>query len=211
MTRKTLLTLLYAGVVLSAGALKVEASVFATAHPGTSGPDSITDGAGSIWVSYDGGTNSTGTDPFSFSTIVRYSPTGTVQHVYKIQGDVDGLKYNPFTGTVWALQNQDANAHLTIIEPGSGSLISHSYAVTSQTQGFDDVVFTKNGTYLSETNPSSPTDVTLVKIVPNTSPIQVTPLLTSGSPGLNVVTEQKNFVLAQPTDPDSLKPGPHGT
>jgi hypothetical protein len=41
MTRKTLLTPLSAGVVLSAGALKVEASVFATAHPGTSEPDSI--------------------------------------------------------------------------------------------------------------------------------------------------------------------------
>jgi hypothetical protein len=213
MTQKALLTLLYAGVLLGAGALKVEASVFATPPPGAnaSGPDSITDGAGSIWVSYDGGTNSDGTNPNTFSTIVRYSPAGAEQNIYKIQGDVDGLKYNPFTGQVWALQNQDANSHLTLIDPVSGTLTSVSYAVTSPTQGYDDVVFTKNGTYLSETNPSGPSDVTLVKIVPGTSPIQVTPLLTSGSPGLNVNTGKTGFVLAQPVNTDSLKLAPNGT
>jgi hypothetical protein len=213
MMRKALLTLLYAGVLLSAGALKIEASVFATPPPGTnaSGPDSITHGAGSIWVSYDGGTNSDGSNPNTFSTIVRYSPTGAEQNIYKIQGDVDGLKYNPFTGQVWALQNQDANSHLTLIDPVSGTLTSVSYAVTSPTQGYDDVVFTKNGTYLSETNPSGPSDVTLVKIVPNTSPIQVTPLLTSGSPGLNVNTKKTGFVPAQPVNTDSLKLAPNGT
>ena len=214
MTRKTLVTLLYAGVLLGAGALKVGATVFATPPAGTgaTGPDSITDGAGSIWVSYDGGTNSDGTNPNTFSTIVRYSPTGAEQNIYKIEGDVDGLKYNPFTGQVWALQNQDANSHLTIIDPVTGTLTSVNYAVTSPTQGYDDVVFAKSGTYLSETNPSGPNDVTLVKVVPNTNPIEVTNLLTSGSPGTNVVTGQTNFVPSpQPVDTDSLKLGPNGT
>jgi len=211
MTRKTLLTLLSVGVVLSAGALKIEASIFATPPSGAMGPDSITDGAGSIWVSYNGGTNSDGTDLNSFSTIVRYNASGTVQDIYKIQGSVDGLKYNPFTGAVWALQNEDARSHITLIDPTTGTLTAVSYAHVSTTQGIDDIVFTQNGTYLTETNPSSPTDVTLVKIVLNTSPVQTTALLTAGSPGLNVVTGQKNFVLAQPPDPDSLKLGPNGT
>jgi hypothetical protein len=211
MTRKTLLTLLYAGVLLSAGALRTEASVFSTPPSGSMGPDSLTNSPGSVWVSYNGGTNSTGTDPNSFSTIVQYSPTGAVQQEYKIQGSVDGLRYDPFTGQVWALQNEDARSHITIINPTTGTLTALSYAQPSTTQGIDDIEFTKNGTYLTVTNPSVSTDVTLAKIVPNTSPVVLTPVLTAGSPGLNVNTGKTGFVLTpQPPDPDSLILAPDG-
>ena len=44
-------------------------------------------------------------------------PLCFVQHTYTISGLVDGLKFNPVTGVVWALQNNDANATLSIIDP----------------------------------------------------------------------------------------------
>jgi hypothetical protein len=216
MTRKTLLTLLYVGVVLGACALKTEASVFSTPPSGSKGPDSLTNSPGSVWVSYNGGTNTTGTDPNSFSTIVQYTPSGAVQQEYKIQGSVDGLRYNSFTGQVWALQNEDANPHITIISPTTGTLTAMSYAAnpTSQTstpQGYDDIQFTKKGAYISETNPTVPGDTTLVKVVPGTSPVVVTPVLTSGSPGLNVNTGKTGFVPSpQPVDTDSLILAPDG-
>lgn len=185
-------------------------TLFATAPAGSSGPDSVAVGAGSIWISYDGGSlSSDGSQPAGFSTVARYSPSGALQTTYQIAGDVDGLKYNAATGTVWALQNQDANSRLTFINPTTNALTPQTYAVTSPTQGYDDVVFGANGTFLSYTNPSAPTDVTLQKVVPGTSPIQVTNLLTAGSPGKNLVTGAAGYVPAT-ANTDSLKQAPNG-
>src|ERR1700722_20930876 len=92
-------------------------SVFATGGAvGGTQPDSVTIGDGSVWVEYGNGADSTGAG--GSSTIVQYSATsGAVQHNYTISGLVDGLKFNPTTGMVWALQNNDANATLSIINP----------------------------------------------------------------------------------------------
>src|SRR5271156_6957701 len=81
-------------------------SVFATGGSGTGGtqPDSVTIGDGSVWIEYGNGADSTGLS--GSSTIVRYGFNGAVQHVFSIAGEVDGLKVNPVTGMVWALQNQ---------------------------------------------------------------------------------------------------------
>jgi hypothetical protein len=213
--KESLKTLFLAGVLVVAIVVAAQAdpsfttTVFATPPTGASSPDSVTTTPGSVWISYDGGTNSDGTVPGTFSTVVRYSTTGQVQDTFKIEGDVDGLKYNPFDNTVWALQNQDANSKLSIIDPAINGVTQKTYAVVSSTQGVDDVVFTQSGTFLSFTNPSAPTDTTLQKIVPNTSPIQVTSLLTAGTPGLNIATGQTNFVPAM-ANTDSLKLAPSG-
>ena len=91
-------------------------SAFATGGPvGGTGPDSVTIGDGSVWIEYGNGADSTGAS--GSSTIVQYSPGGAVQHTYSIPGLVDGLKFNPVTGKVWALQNNDGNATLSIIDP----------------------------------------------------------------------------------------------
>ena len=91
-------------------------SVFATGGPvGGTQPDSITVGGGSVWVEYGNTADSTGAG--GSSTIVQYSLGGAVQHSYSISGEVDGLKVDPATGTVWALQNQDANATISLINP----------------------------------------------------------------------------------------------
>jgi hypothetical protein len=92
-------------------------SVFATGGPvGGTQPDSVTIGDGSVWIEYGNNVDSTGVIPGD-STIVQYSPGGAVQHTYSISGEVDGLKVDPVTGTVWALQNQDANATISLINP----------------------------------------------------------------------------------------------
>jgi len=207
--------LLLSGLCVGAGSAAIAApsattSIFATAPAGSSGPDSVTVGGGSVWVAYDGGSlSSDGSQPAGFSTVARYSLTGTLQNTYQVGGDVDGLKYNPFTGLVWALQNQDANSRVTLINPATNALTPLSYAVTSPTQGVDDLAFTKNGTYLSFTNPGASTDVTLQKIVDGTNPIQVTNLLTAGTTGTNIVTGKAGYVPSM-ANTDSLKVAPNG-
>lgn len=184
-------------------------TLFAAPPAGASGPDSITTGAGSIWVSYAGGTTADGSQPAGFSTVVRYDHAGNVQKTFSIAGSVDGLKYNPNTGAIWALQNQDANSNLTIIDPSTNTTTSVPYAVVSPNQGYDDVAFRGKDTYLSYTNPVAPGDVTVQKIVPGSGPIAVTPILTAGAPGTNLVTGASGFVPGT-ADPDSLKLAPNG-
>src|SRR3984957_4694954 len=144
-------------------------SVFATGGAvGGTPPDSVTIGDGSVWVEYGNGADSTGAG--GSSTIVQYSATsGAVQHNYTISGLVDGLKFNPSTGMVWALQNNDGNATLSFIDPTthtvSGPLTygaPYSYGQNGGTgRGYDDVAFLNGQVYLSYTNPVNPTDPVL--------------------------------------------------
>jgi PEP-CTERM motif len=182
-------------------------SVFATGGAvGGTGPDSVTIGDGSVWIEYGNGAVSTGGS--GSSTIVQYSPGGAVQHTYSIPGLVDGLKFNPVTGKVWALQNNDGNATLSIIDPTthavSGPLSYASppyvYGPTSG-RGYDDVAFLGGNVYLSYTNPSSATDPVLQMLNNGNSPtgtLTTTTILTASQTGITT------------PDIDSLKSTPNG-
>src|SRR5262250_1333962 len=124
------------------------------------GPDSIALSRNSVWVSYTNGADSTGLS--GSSTIVQYKSNGQVRHTYSIAGSVDGLKVDPRTGLVWALQNQDGNSTLSLIDPKAHAVSGPiPYAVTSATQGYDDVVFRGDQVFLSYTNPATPRDPTI--------------------------------------------------
>jgi hypothetical protein len=172
------------------------------------GPDSVTLGRNSVWVSYTNGADSTGLS--GSSTIVQYKLNGEIRHTYSIVGSVDGLKVDPRTGRVWALQNQDGNSTLSLINPKTHTVSGPiPYAVTSATNGYDDVVFRGDQVFLSYTNPAAPTDPTIQLLQNGSKPLVVTPILLMGATGTNLATGQTN----QPTtdnDPDSLKLTPTG-
>ena len=48
---------------------------------------------------------------------MQYDKAGKIEYSYSLPGSVDGLKLNPVTGELWALQNQDGNPTLTLIDP----------------------------------------------------------------------------------------------
>src|SRR5215467_8677516 len=107
------------------------------------GPDSINLSRNSVWVSYTNGADSTGLS--GSSTIVQYKRNGQVRYTYSIAGSVDGLKVDPRTGLVWALQNQDGNSTLSLIDPKKHTVSGPiPYAVASSIRGYDDVVFRGN-------------------------------------------------------------------
>ncbi len=182
----------------AAVAASYTSSIFATGVPvSATSPDSVTYGNGSLWIEYSNGaasSNYTGS-----STIVQYSLSGVIQNTYSLGGNVDGLKYNPSSGVVWALQNQDGNSQLSIINPATGGISTYLYpSPVSTSRGFDDVAFIGNNVYLSQTNPTSASDAVVVKLNNSNpgTPLSFSTVLTGAG------------ILA--TDPDSLKSTPTG-
>jgi len=185
-------------------------STLAVAPNGSKSPDSITLANGDIWVAYTNGADSTGLS--GHSTVVEYDRSGHIDHSYQIAGYVDGLKFDPFTGEIWALQNQDGNSTLSIIDPEDHTVSKPlSYADPSSTRGYDDVVFTHGKEFLSFTNPVNPGDPTLVQLTNGNDPdgaLKTKAILHFGDMGLNLETG-KTEIIPQ-NDPDSLKLAPNG-
>lgn len=186
-------------------------SVLATAPTGSTTPDSITFGDGAhIWVAYTNGADSTGLS--GDSTVVEYTKSGNVVDTYTLPGYVDGLKVDPSTGDVWALQNQDGNSTLTLLQHGTGHFDGPlAYSVVSSTQGYDDVAFLGANIFESRTNPAVTGDATVVELTSGqtpTSPISWTPILAFNDTGLDLVSG--NVETIPQTDPDSLKTTPNG-
>ncbi len=139
--------------------------IFATAPTGASAPDSITAGANSIWVEYGNGASSNGAG--GSSTVVQYDLLGNVQSSYTISGLVDGLKVDPATGDVWALQNQDGNSTLTLIDPATQQVsapLSYASPPYGEGRGYDDVAFVGQKVFLSYTNPANPGDAVIQQL-----------------------------------------------
>jgi hypothetical protein len=178
---------------------------------GDTAPDSVTIAGNFLFVAYANNVASDGTGPGT-SEIVQYDLSGNIVHTYDIAGSVDGLKFDPFTEKLWALQNQDGNSTLTIIDPETHHVSKPiDPAVTSGTRGFDDVVFQDGQVFLSYTNPSAPTDAVIVSLEGGNHPggeLETNPILTAGATGTNTVTHAKETVPLN--DPDSLKAAPNG-
>ena len=173
-------------------------------------PDSVTYGDGSIWLSYQNGADSTGL--FGSSTVVRYSPSGAVQSQWTIAGNVDGLRIDPSSGLVWALQNNDGNSTLTAINPVSNSTTLYTYGssyTNVANRGFDDVAFPHGITFLSQTNPASNSDPIVLRLTTGLhSPLQVAGILNSQFTGINLATGMSSTDTIM--DSDSLILAPSG-
>jgi hypothetical protein len=118
---------------------------------------------------------------------VQYNLAGSVLHTYSIAGSVDGLKFDPNTGQIWALQNQDANSTLTIINPPTATTSTLTYGSLynsmSGTRGLDDVVFSGNKVFMSVTNPGNGTDPVVVQLPNLASPFCRARFLPRAPPG----------------------------
>ena len=62
------------------------------------------------------------------STIVQYDTAGHMIQSFTVAGHNDGLKIDPETGKVWALQNEDGNPNLVVINPRTTAAISYTFA-----------------------------------------------------------------------------------
>jgi hypothetical protein len=65
------------------------------------------------------------------------------------------LRLDPTTHQLWALQNEDSNPNLMVIDPATGFTVKYTFAdKPPHGGGYDDIVFTKGAVYLSAPNPT---------------------------------------------------------
>src|SRR5271168_1719570 len=136
-------------------------SVFATAPAGLSAPDSVALLGDQVFIGYGDNHAPDGSDGLS-SQVVQFNMKGHVVHIYTVLGHNDGIKINPATHLVWALQNEDANPNLVIINPQTKQQKFYGFGPTLHGGGYDDLVFRGCQVFLSASNPSN--------IIHNTGP-----------------------------------------
>lgn len=89
-------------------------------------PDSIALDRSHVYVGYGDGNLPDGSDG-KRTQIVQYSLSGAVEYMYTVPGHNDGLKIDPATHLLWALQNEDANPNAVIINPATHQQVRYSF------------------------------------------------------------------------------------
>jgi len=184
-------------------------TVFAQSGGQYSAPDSIAVLHNHIFIGYGNNNAPDGSDGKS-SNIVEYTRTGQVIHIYTVVGHNDGLKVNPSTHELWAMQNEDANPNLVIINPITHAQNVYTFGPTLHGGGYDDIVFLNGAAYFSASNPANNpnTAPAIVKAAFSGSMIDVSPLMDANAQATDVVTSQTVTLNLQ--DPDSMTLDPHG-
>jgi hypothetical protein len=127
-------------------------SIFALGAHGNSQPDSLALWQESVLVGYGNGVAKDGSDGKS-STIVQYSLSGAVQRSFSVKGHNDGLKLiGP--NKLWALQNEDANPNLVVIDLLSGTQTKFSFLAPVHGGGYDDLAVQNGHIFISASNPT---------------------------------------------------------
>ena len=184
-------------------------TVFATNPAGSSQPDSIAVDGGNVYVGFGDGVAKDGSDGKS-STVVEFNSAGAVVQTFSVPGHNDGLKVDPKTHDLWAIQNEDGNPNLVVINPATGTETKYKFGPVANGGGYDDITFLHGKVYLSESSPAmNPnTAPAIVEATLNGTTVDVSPVLFGNATAVNVVTKQKVTLNLQ--DPDSMTASPSG-
>jgi hypothetical protein len=186
---------------------------FAASPAGSSAPDPIAVVKDKIWIAYGNGGKADGSEGAK-STIVEYSSQGQVLRSLTVVGHNDGLRLDPHTNKLWAMQNEDSNPNLVLIDPASGAMDLYKFGSTPHGGGYDDIAFVGDEIYLSASNPTADAKgnvagPSLVRVSLNSDhTVSVTPALAGGPNAIDITTGKSTTL--NPTDPDSLIPMPGG-
>jgi hypothetical protein len=185
-------------------------STFATSIPGVDfAPDSIAVLGGDVFVGYGDGVAPDGSDGKS-STIVEYKSNGDVVTTYTVLGHNDGLRVNPKTKQLWALQNEDASPNLVIINPKTRTQTMYAFGPTAHGGGYDDLAFRGNDVFISASNPANNPNAApaIVKAQISGGTVMVTPVLSGTATASDIPTDTPTSLNLQ--DPDSMIFNPLG-
>ena len=180
-------------------------TTFATAPTGLSAPDSVTFSATNIFIGYGNGGAPDGSGG-AMSNVVEYDFTGKLIQNFTIVGHNDGLRYNPRTNSLWALQNEDGNSNLSIINLKTGKQTIFQIGTGPHGGGYDDIDFNNTSVYLSASAPA-PTDnpniePAIVSLKLNGKKVTLPGILNGNATATNVTTGNKETLNLQ--DPDSM-------
>jgi hypothetical protein len=135
---------------------------------------------------------------------------GKVVTTFSVKGHNDGLKIDPATGLLWAMQNEDANPSLAIIDVAAGTQTVYTFGVVPCGGGYDDIVFDAGKVFLSCSNPAKNpnTGPAIVTVTLSGTSASVTPVLMGNASAVNLVTGKTVTLNLQ--DPDSMILDPSG-
>jgi hypothetical protein len=172
-------------------------------------PDSIALLNGHIFIGYGNGAAPDGSDGKS-STIVEYKKNGDVVTTYSVVGHNDGLRVNPQTKQLWAMQNEDGNPNLVIIDPTTGTQTVYTFGPTPHGGGYDDIAFRGNDVFLSASNPANNPNFApaVVRATISGSVVNVSEALNASAVATDIPTD--NLVTLNLQDPDSMIFNPLG-
>jgi hypothetical protein len=210
--------LIFCGVLLAGmmAAAQVTAAVpytvssFASGVAGTyTAPDSIAVSGGHVFIGYGNGIKPDGSDGKS-STIVEYKMNGAVVKTYSVVGHNDGLRVNPQTKQLWAMQNEDGNPNLVIIDPTTGTQTVYTFGPTAHGGGYDDIAFRGNDVFFSASNPANNPNhgPAVVKGTITGSVVNVSEVLNASAIATNIPSDTPVTLNLQ--DPDSMIFNPLG-
>ena len=185
-------------------------ATFANGPAGATQPDSIAIDGSKVFVGYQNGVAKDGSDGKT-STIVQYNALGVVVQTFTVPGHNDGLKIDPATHKLWALQNEDANPNLVIIDPTAATKTSIMLPAPANGGGYDDITFANGKTYLSESNPAGNpnTAPAIVQATLSGTTVTTAPILAGNASALNVATHKTVTLNLQ--DPDSMTANASGS
>jgi hypothetical protein len=180
-------------------------STFASPTTAYSQPDSIVQWRDSVLIGYQNHVAKDGTDGKS-STIVQYSLSGTVQRTFSVGGHNDGLRVVG-GDQLWALQNEDANPTLVVIDLVSGTQTPPLTPAAPHGGGYDDLRVLGDDVFMTASNPNldaSGANVfpALVRVSLSGSSVDLQPVLYGNSQAVDIVSGKT--VTLNLTDPDSL-------
>ena len=184
-------------------------SVFASAPAGLSAPDSVAVLGDRVFIGYGDGHLPDGSDGLN-SQVVEYKMDGSVVHIYTVKGHNDGIKVDPITRKVWAVQNEDANANLVTIDPKSQQQKMFTFGPTLHGGGYDDIVFRGCDVFVSASNPAhNPnTGPAIVKVKLKGDRVEISPVLAGTANAIDITTDKSVQLNLQ--DPDSMTLDPYG-
>jgi hypothetical protein len=179
-------------------------SVFTKGANGNSAPDSIAVLGDRIFIGYGDGNAPDGSDGKS-NQIVEYDTKGNQLYAYTVVGHNDGLKVDPYTHKIWAMQNEDGSPNLVIIDPATHSQKLYTFAAPgAHGGGYDDITFRNGKVYFSASNPLNNPNAypAIVEATLSGDTIDVTSALEGNAAATDVVTGASVTLNLQ--DPDSM-------
>lgn len=182
-------------------------STFAVSENGYSAPDSVTFSSTRVFVGYGNGGAPDGSGG-AMSTLVKYDMSGTVLKTFTVIGHNDGLRFNNQTGELWALQNEDANSTLIIIDPASGAQKTYTIGTGPHGGGYDDLDFDGSSVFVSASNPSVETAPAIASLTLKGKKAILTGVINDDASATDVTTGKT--VTLNLTDPDSMILDPFG-
>jgi hypothetical protein len=210
--RKSVQWIAMCGLVLTAlaatgqvtAAVPYTISTFATGVPNVYfQPDSIAQLGDRIFIGYGNGAAPDGSDGKS-STIVEYKRNGDVVTTYTVLGHNDGLRVNPENNQLWAMQNEDGNPNLVIIDTTKGTQTVYTFGPTPHGGGYDDIAFREGDVFLSASNPANNPNYApaVVKATISGSVVNVSEALNASATATDIPTDTQVTLNLQ--DPDSM-------